>query len=87
MELQLNKQFLGLDGKPMEGQTVGQFLAQALASASKGDSLKYWGWATKLYAGEALTLDASDAETMKSFVRENEGLTALAKAQILEELK
>lgn len=86
MKLQLNKQFLGLDGKPLEGQTIGQFLAQALASASKGDALKYWDWATKLHAGKELSLDISDSETLKAFVKENEGFTALAKAQLLSEM-
>jgi len=59
-------------------------LAGALASSSKGDALKFWDWAKKLFKGEPLDLDKSDQETLKSFVKESESFTVLAKAQILE---
>jgi hypothetical protein len=59
-------------------------LAGALASSSKGDALKFWDWAKKLFKGEVLDLDKSDQETLKGFVKDSDSFTVLAKAQLLE---
>ena len=74
---------LGLDGKELENSNLGKLIAQVLVQSSKGDALKLWHWAQKLYAGEELDLDPSDAETLKSFIKDSETLTILAKAQAL----
>jgi hypothetical protein len=84
MKLDFNFDFIGLDDQIFEGNNAGKMLANALASSSKGDALKFWDWAKKLFKGEALDLDKSDQETLKSFVKESESFTVLAKAQILE---
>lgn len=86
--LDFNKALNGLDGKPLKGDegkdlTVGRLLSGFLASHTKGDALKFFGWAQKLYNGEPIDLDESDKETLKEFVKNHEGLTILAKAQIL----
>ena len=44
-------------------------------------------WAQKMYGGEKLDLDPSDESTLKEFVKSNEQLTVLAKAQILSAFK
>jgi len=75
---------LDLDGKEIEGANIGKIVAQTLVQSSKGDALKYWGWATKMNAGEELDLDKSDTETIKNFIKESETLTILTKAQALE---
>ena len=75
---------MDLDGKEIEGANIGKIVAQTLVQSSKGDALKYWGWATKLNAGEELDLDKSDTETLKNFIKESETLTILTKAQALE---
>jgi hypothetical protein len=84
MKLDFNFDFIGLDGQVFEGGNAGKMLAGALASASKGDALKFWDWAKKLFKGEVLDLDKSDQETLKGFVKDSESFTVLAKAQLLE---
>ena len=84
MKLDFNFDFIGLDDQVFEGGNAGKMLAGALASASKGDALKFWDWAKKLFKGEVLDLDKSDQETLKGFVKDSESFTVLAKAQLLE---
>lgn len=79
----MNKAIFGLDGKELEDSNVGKLVAQVLVQSSKGDALKLWHWAQKLYVGEELDLDPSDTETLKNLIRENETLTILSKAQAL----
>jgi hypothetical protein len=82
--INFNKNLLDLDGKEIEKAHIGKIIGNALVGATKGDALKYWGWATKMNAGEELDLDKSDTETLKNFIKESEGLTILTKAQALE---
>lgn len=84
MKLDFKFDFIGLDDQIFEGGNAGKMLAGALASASKGDALKFWDWAKKLFKGEVLDLDKSDQETLKGFVKDSESFTVLAKAQLLE---
>jgi hypothetical protein len=82
----------GLDGKDVldfgeKTITLGKLLAAQLAGASKGDALKLFHWATKLYNGESLDLDPTDTQTLKDFVNNESQLTVLAKAQLLAVFK
>jgi hypothetical protein len=86
--LDFNQPLKGLDGaevKDMDGSsiTLGKLLSTQLASANKGDALKLFTWAQKCYNGEKLDLDPSDTSTLKDFIKANESLTVLAKAQLL----
>lgn len=83
-KIDLNKAIKDLDGKEIEGSNLGKLVAQMLASANKGDALKYMSWALKLHEGKSIELDPSDLETLKNFVKDHEQLTNLSKAQILE---
>ncbi|MES2829665.1 MAG: hypothetical protein V4687_16000 [Bacteroidota bacterium] len=73
-----------LDGKDIIGAHAGKTLANNLIGQSKGDALKYWGWAIKLNQKEELELDDSDYSTLKDFVKSNEILPVITKAQILK---
>jgi hypothetical protein len=89
--MNFNKVLVGLDGNKaadVDGKdiTIGKLLAGRLAGANKGDALKMFSWAQKLYNGKPIDLDKSDIETLKEFVKSDESLTILAKAQILEVL-
>ena len=84
MKIDLNKPVLELDGTEAPNTTMGKILAQLLVSETKGDALKLWDWAQKLYKGEIIDLDKSDQEVFKNFIKENEGLPIITKAQILE---
>lgn len=81
--INLNKLAVGLDGKEIEGAYIGKIVAQTLISTAKGDALKFWYWANKLYQGESLDLDPTDAEVLKNFIRDNDTMTILVKAQAL----
>jgi len=70
-------------GKPL---TIGRILSSQFASATKGDALKLFGWATKLYDGKPLDLDESDKEVFKEFIKNSDQLTNLTKAQALQVL-
>jgi hypothetical protein len=90
--LDFNQTLKGLDGtevKDMDGTsiTLGKLLSSQLASANKGDALKMFTWAQKVYNGDALDLDPSDESTLKEFIKSNEALTVLAKAQLLSVFK
>lgn len=89
--LDFNQTLKGLDGKEVkEGDnalTLGKLLANQLAFTNKGDALKLFTWAQKCWNGESLDLDKSDEQTLKDFIKNNEQLTVLAKAQLLEVFK
>jgi type IV secretory pathway protease TraF len=92
MKIDLNFDLLGLDGLSvldLSGKTInaGKVIANSLVQQSKGDALKFWDWAVALNKGEVLDLDSSDQETFKNFVKDNEGLPIITKAQILHKLK
>ena len=66
---------------------MGKIVAQMLISETKGDALKFWDWAQKLYKGEILDLDKSDQEVFKNFIKDTEKIPVITKAQILDRLQ
>lgn len=86
MKINLDFKLKDLDGTVTE-TTAGKLLANILAGSSEGDALKLFHWATKLWAGEELDLDPSDTTTLIEFVKKQQTMNNLAKAQILEKLK
>lgn len=89
--LDFNVTLKALDGEELKDQngpiTTGKLLANQLAMATRGDALKFFHWAQKIYNGETLDLDKSDESTLKDFIKNNEQLTNLAKAQMLSVFK
>jgi hypothetical protein len=83
MKLNFNFNLTDLDGKELEGANAGKLLANTLIQQTKGDAVKYWEWALALNKGDILDLDSSDQETLKTFVKDSETITILAKAQLL----
>ena len=86
--LDFNKPILDLAGKALEQNgeevTLGKLLAGTLVSQGKGDALKLFGWAQRLYAGTPLTLDKSDVKTLRELIEQEQTLTVLSKAQMLD---
>ena len=87
MKLDFNFNLTDLDGKELEGANAGKLLANTLIQQTKGDAVKYWEWALALNKGDILDLDTSDQETLKTFVKDSEAITILAKAQVLNVFK
>lgn len=87
MKLDLNFELTDLAGQPIKDANAGKIVANALSQDSTGDALKFWDWATKLYNGKVLDLDASDIETFKNFIKNSQSLTILLKGQVLLKIK
>lgn len=83
MKINMNLPLVGLDGKEIPETNMGKLVAQVLSETSKGDAIKLWFWAQKLYSGEALELDPTDTSALKNLIAESERLTILSKAQAL----
>lgn len=88
MKANFNFPLLGLDGKPItdggDELNAGKFLAARLAQQTQGDAYKLFGWSVALHKGEDITLDKSDAKTLRDVINNDTGMTILAKAQLLE---
>ena len=87
MKIDLNAPIIDLDGTEINDSNMGKIVAQMLITETKGDALKYWDWAQKLYKGEILDLDKSDQEVFKNFIKETEKIPVITKAQILDKLQ
>lgn len=89
MKLNFDKPFVGLNGSPISDTNQGETLATALSEsigAKENDSLKFWGWAQKIYKKEEVDLDLADQKKLREFI-ENTNFKTLAKAQLLETLE
>lgn len=89
MKLNFNFNLKGLDGKEIGVEeknpvNAGKLIATALVQVSKGDVMKHYEWAQKLYKGQPLELDKSDSAYLKNFIETNEQFTILMKAQCIE---
>lgn len=92
MKTKFNSPIMGLDGtavKDANGSevTLGKVLSLKLSESNSGDALKLFTWAQKFYAGDEVELDPSDLNTLKDFIKNDQSLTNLAKAQMLESLE
>ena len=90
--MNFNKPIKSLSGNVVKDQngkevTLGGILAELLVNGNKGDAIKFYGWALKLHEGKEIDLDKSDTQTLKEFITNNEQLTILSKAQLLEQFE
>jgi hypothetical protein len=83
MKLDLNFTLKHLSGEEITGTSAGKVLAGALSQENKGNSIKLWDWALKLYNDKPLELDSTDFEVLTTIVEQAATLTVLVKAQIL----
>lgn len=87
-KLNLTQTITDLDGNPVPpNTTTGKLLATTLAAAPKANALKFWSWALALHKGEVVEVDEADYDTLYKFVETHEGLTVLARAQILQAMR
>lgn len=87
MKINLDFNLKDLSGVDIPNAHAGQNVAQALASANEGNSIKLFDWATKLYNKQTLEIDDTDVTVLKAFVENTKFLTNLAKGQLLEFLE
>jgi hypothetical protein len=87
MKLDFNFPLKDLTGKDIENTNVGKILANTLANANKGNSIKMMDWALKLYNGNPLEIDQSDADILEGFIDTADGLSNLMKHPMLRVIK
>lgn len=87
MKLDFNFNLKDLNGEEIQDANAGKLLANSLINQSKGDAIKFWEWALALNKGEVIDLDTSDQGVLKSFIKDSESLTVLAKGQLLLVMK
>lgn len=87
--MNFNFQIKNLKGEEITGDqnSASEILSTFLASSNKGNSLKLWDWAQKIYKKEELNLDKTDLEVLQALVENTENLPVITKAQILEVIK
>jgi hypothetical protein len=91
--LSLNKQFKDLDGADLAADSMAKVLATNIVQHGRGDAIKFWEWAIALNKGGDLTLDSSDLETLKKFIKEGTTqsgqivFNVFTQAQLLLEIK
>lgn len=87
MRLDFNFEIKDLSGKDIPGQTAGKLIAQVLGYQNKGNSIKLYDWALKLWNGTALEIDKTDAEVLYAIVEASEFLTIISKVPIMKYIK
>lgn len=91
MKLNLKKQFLNVDGKPLcseQDLPMNEFLANVLAQskAPANNAVKFFDWALTLHKHGEIEIDPADKETLLKFVQ-GAGLNTLATAQLVKEIE
>lgn len=89
MEIKFNRQVIGLNGQPLEGEhnSLNKIIANLLAYATNGNATKMMDWARQLYDKGTIIIDRADSEFLEGFIRENQALPNLTKEQALEAIK
>jgi hypothetical protein len=89
MKINLDKQFKKLSGEDYAGDAshMGKVLAEALSASNKGNSIKLYSWALKLFNKEELELDGADHKELLKMIESSTTLNNLCKAQLLSELE
>lgn len=68
-------------------QLMSDLLADFLATETGTNARKLWLWVQVLAAGQPLTLDAVDKQTLVLLLESTDRLVVMAKAQMLEVLE
>jgi hypothetical protein len=87
-ELNFNAPYIGLDGKQIkldpETETLNKIIGNTLVASNKGETLKFYDWAVKIYKGESIHVDAADLKKIRDFVDNHAEMYILCKAQLLK---
>ena len=84
MKVDLDFNLKDLSGNEIKDAHAGKLVASALSQSNKGNSIKLFDWAMKLWNKEVLELDDTDFNVLKAFISESEYMTVLAKGQIVK---
>jgi hypothetical protein len=89
MKLDFNFQIKGLDGNDIQGEggNAGKLLSALLASQNKGNSIKLYDWALKVYNNTPLEIDSTDADVLIGLIEASESLTVIGKVPLINYIK
>jgi hypothetical protein len=89
MTLNFTFKFKDLAGKDIPGDNgnAGKILANMLSQQNKGNSIKMYDWALKLWNGKPIEVDDSDFDVLIALIENSEFLTIMAKAPLIEYMK
>jgi hypothetical protein len=88
MKLNFNFQLKGLDGKQVAGDDnhAGKVLANALSLSNKGNAIKLYDWALKLFNKQTIEVDDTDFSVLFAFVETSEFMFVICKSQLLHSM-
>jgi hypothetical protein len=89
MDLSFDFQIKKLSGEAYEGDQnhAGKLLAEALSAGNKGQSIKFFDWAVKLWNKEKIVVDATDFDVLRAWIDTNEFVNILCKAQWIKSME
>jgi len=85
MRLTFNFKLKDLSGNEFasDESTANKVVAGFLSQINKGNAIKLWDWALKLYGGKGIEVDDTDYKIIEGLIETTETLPALTKAQLL----
>lgn len=88
MKIDFNFQLTELSGKKFTGDAnnSAKLLANVISMTNKGNAIKLFDWALKLYNKEPLELDEVDYAVLYALIETSEMLNVLCKAQMLKRM-
>lgn len=82
MRVVLTGNFTDLTGKDSD-TNLGKVLANMLASAQKGNAIKFYDWAIKLFNDGEIEIDEADRKVLEKFISES-GASMAVQSQLLK---
>ena len=91
MKLNFKFKIKNLSGKEVDGPDelifANKLLGNMLSQMNKGNSIKLFDWAYKLWNKGEIEIDSTDSEVLHELIDKSEFLTVLSKTPMLELIK
>lgn len=87
MKLNFDFKMPSLDGSTEGNPKASTVLSQMLAAQNKGNSIKLYDWAIKVYNGKPLEIDQTDADVLYELINSTELLSVAAKVPLMNYIK
>ena len=87
MKLLFNFKMPNLDGTTDNNPKASAILSQMLSSQNKGNSIKLYDWAMKIYREQPLEIDQTDSDVLYELINSTELLTVAAKVPLMNYIK
>lgn len=84
MKLNFNFKIKDLDGKVIEKADANKLLADMISGLNRGNSMKLFDWASKLWNGKHLEIDDTDARVLRELIDTSDKIVILVKAPLLD---